>query len=386
MKDIQNLLNQISIINKKNEEIIEASGGRFNMFGVLGVDHYENTHSAIICEFLNPKGSHGLKDQFLKAFVEHYIKEHENSIDFFCRFETRTAKAQTEFPTQDGRIDILIEDNNGHAIIIENKIYAIDQWEQLSRYNKFALANYKSGNYIILYLTLDGVEASEQSGKDVDYFKISHSDFIIKWLEKCVSISSRFPLVRETIIQYINHLRKLTNQDMSTNSKNEIIELLAKSPENIEAAFLITNSINHLKQLLINDLKMIVEEIAREENLDFSFKGNWNESWQGFNFTRKEWKYIKIGFEFQSKNFGALEYGITWKSNDKPNEIRELIRQTFGGKRSEGWPFYTSLESPYYDWGYSSAPWIGLTNGETKKIIKSKITFISERVKNFGIQ
>jgi hypothetical protein len=385
MNDIQNILNQISIINKKNAEIMEASGGRFNMFGVLGVDHYENTHSAIICEFLNPKGSHGLKDQFLKAFIEQYVNQNIDSTDFFRLFITKEAKAVTEYPTQVGRIDILIEDNNGRAIIIENKIYAIDQWEQLSRYNKFALAKYKTGNYIILYLTLNGVEASEQSSKDVDYFKISHSDFIIKWLEKCVSISSRFPLVRETIIQYINHLKKLTNQDMSTNFKNEIIELLSKSPENIEAAFLVVNSINHVKQLLINDLKRIVEEIASEEHLDFTFKGNWNESWQGFNFTRKEWKYIKIGFEFQSKSFGALEYGINWKSNEKPNEIRELISKIFGGKRNEGWPFYTAIESPYYDWVYSSAPWIGLLNGETKKLIKSKITFITERVKDIGI-
>jgi hypothetical protein len=385
MKDIQNLLNQISIITKKNAEIMESSGGRFNMFGVLGVDHYENTHSSIICEFLNPKGSHGLKDQFLKAFIEQYVNQYKDSKDFFRRFKTEEAKAKTEFPTQDGRIDVLIEDNNGLAIIIENKIYAVDQWKQLKRYNDFALHKYKSGNYLIFYLTLSGTEASKDSGEGVDYIQISHSEFIIEWLEKCVSISSRFPLVRETIIQYINHLKKLTNQDMSANSKNEIVELLSKSPENIEMAFLIANSINHLKQELITELQKTIEEIANEEHLDFMFKCNWNESWQGFNFSRREWKYIKIGFEFQNKGFGALEYGLSWKSSEKPDEIRELIRKTFGGKRSEGWPFYTAIESPYYDWGYSSAPWIGLINGETKKMIKSKISFITERVKDIDL-
>ena len=46
--DIVNLLNQVTIINKKNTEILDATGGRFNMFRICGVNHYENTHSAII--------------------------------------------------------------------------------------------------------------------------------------------------------------------------------------------------------------------------------------------------------------------------------------------------------------------------------------------------
>jgi len=58
---LQNLLTQISLINQKYSELLDATGGRFNMFGILGVNHYENTHSAIICELLNPQGSHGLK-------------------------------------------------------------------------------------------------------------------------------------------------------------------------------------------------------------------------------------------------------------------------------------------------------------------------------------
>lgn len=56
MDRINNLLNQVSIIGKKNAEILDATGGRFNMFRICGVNHYENTHSAILTEFLNPKG------------------------------------------------------------------------------------------------------------------------------------------------------------------------------------------------------------------------------------------------------------------------------------------------------------------------------------------
>jgi hypothetical protein len=69
MDNIRNLLNQIAIISKKNAEILDVFGGRFNMFKVCGVNHYENTHSAILAEFLNPNGTHGLKSKLLKCFV-----------------------------------------------------------------------------------------------------------------------------------------------------------------------------------------------------------------------------------------------------------------------------------------------------------------------------
>ena len=57
MEKIINLLNQVGTINNKNNEILEATGSRFNMFQICGVNHYENTHSAIIAEFLNPSTS-----------------------------------------------------------------------------------------------------------------------------------------------------------------------------------------------------------------------------------------------------------------------------------------------------------------------------------------
>ena len=42
-------------------------GTRFNIFHILGVSHYENTHSTILAELLNPEGTHGLHNSFLKA-------------------------------------------------------------------------------------------------------------------------------------------------------------------------------------------------------------------------------------------------------------------------------------------------------------------------------
>lgn len=143
MDKVKALLNQIAIISKKNAEILDATGGHFNIFRVCGVNHYENTHSAILSEFLNPKGTHGLRSQLLDCFIEILgdglvVKG----------FDSKHARVYTEYLTPEGRMDILIEDQlNQKAIIIENKIYANDQWKQLLRYNSYAEIKYQKGNY-----------------------------------------------------------------------------------------------------------------------------------------------------------------------------------------------------------------------------------------------
>ena len=72
MEKLKELLNDVNAILQeekiKKEESLRR-GERFNMFQVCGVDHYEVMHSAIIASFLDPKGNHGQKDKFLKAFI-----------------------------------------------------------------------------------------------------------------------------------------------------------------------------------------------------------------------------------------------------------------------------------------------------------------------------
>ena len=118
MKEIENLLQQVTTITQKNKELLNATGGLFNMFRICGVNHYENTHSAIIAELLNPQGTHSLKSELLEAFLNLIGK------DFIPdTFNPYNATVYTEYTTDKGRIDILIEDANQNAIIIENKIY-----------------------------------------------------------------------------------------------------------------------------------------------------------------------------------------------------------------------------------------------------------------------
>jgi len=224
MENIQRLLNSVNAIFREEKVKKEESlrrGERFNMFQVCGVDHYEVMHSAIIASFLNPKGNHGQMDIFLKAFM--------TIVDDKTGIETSSSSVSTEYVTNEGRIDILIEDKNGKGVIIENKIYAADQWKQLKRYDKFSKDKYGEGNYTIYYLTLDKHAASGESGKGINYTCISYKEHILNWIEECIKVSATTPLIRETLIQYSNHIKQLTNQDMGTINKEKLVEILKKN-------------------------------------------------------------------------------------------------------------------------------------------------------------
>ena len=341
MDRINNLLNQVSIIEKKNTEILDATGGQFNMFRICGVNHYENTHSAILAEFLNPKGTHGLKSKLLECFIK-TLGENFTINGFNCE----NARIYTEYSTSEGRIDILIEDEKRKkAIIIENKIYANDQLNQLERYDSYAEGKYQKGNYQILYLTLDGKEATKQSGEGVSYLTISYEENIINWLEKCVAIASRFPIVRETIIQYINHLKELTHQDMNNKNKEEITEVLSKI-ENLKAAKIIyQNYLATFDSIIKKHFNPKMEEFAKQEGLEYIYE-NSEELYVRFYLTNPLWQekcWIGFTFEKYKYYYGLYNNPNKYKISDENiKKIHEQLNKLgiYSLLESEWWPLY----------------------------------------------
>ncbi|MBR4513102.1 MAG: PD-(D/E)XK nuclease family protein [Bacteroidales bacterium] len=276
MENIKKLLQEVNVILQKEKVRKEESrkrGERFNMFEMLGVAHYEVTHSKIIAGFLNPQGSHGQGDLFLRLFLQTI----ENKDEIYA--DASNAKVYTEYGKGvDGRLDIFIEIGS-HSIIIENKVYAGDQPEQLKRYNDFAKEKYGEGSYMIYYLTLYGHEASEDSvidpktGECVNYNCISYSKDINNWLQLCIQESATMPLVRETLVQYLNHIKQLTNQDMDRLSDQEWKYLLSNK-DNFKMAMQTVDYITHNINSVRNYIQApIIESWKNElENMNFEIE------------------------------------------------------------------------------------------------------------------
>ena len=363
MENIRKTLSEIEVIRVRNEAILDATGGRFNMFRVVGVNHYENTHSGIIAEFLNPNGSHGLKDKFLREFINQTIPK-----DF--SFDCNKALVNTELTLNDlGRADIVIEQRDKQkAIIIENKIYAGDQSEQLKRYDKYAYGKYGKGNYLILYLTLDGVNASDDSGSGVDYTNISYASDMVKWLEECTKISLHFPMVRETINQYINHLKQLTNQDMDAKSQKEIVDILSKKENIPNVAKILENQEAWKQEIIIKYLKPSLEKLANDRNLKFdgSDLDKLSEKNKYFSFYREEWGRFRIYFASETTGYTNFFVGISHSEGDATKNVQKQFN-CFKHESNAWWPYgHIYLDNRFWN----NDTFVDISKGDDSELIK----------------
>lgn len=238
---MENLLKQVFEIFKKHNKLAEQSGNNYNVFNVINVTTSEvRLHSKFISELLNPKGSHGQGDIFLKLFTEKF------KIDM----NTKSAKVEIEkhigkkTDLEGGILDIYVFDNKGKTITIENKIYAPDQENQILRYYNFNKNN-------VFYLTLFGDEPSKSSYGNLetekDFKLLSYRTDIIEWLIECRKEAVEFPLLREGISHYINLIKTLTGQSNNHIMNTEIRDYIASSSEKLKQASLIEQNMSDAK-------------------------------------------------------------------------------------------------------------------------------------------
>jgi hypothetical protein len=190
----------------------------FNVFEVLKIQRKEViTHTPVLAHLLNPLQNHSQGLLFYNSFIDYFLQDLK---DTFKIINAKNLFVKDEYGFHNGQIDIFIhhrDSKNPFCIIIENKIDAGDQSEQLVRYYNYAIKDLKlkDNQIIIFYLTLYQQLPSEFSIsleernrlfelKTLRY--ISYQYDIISWLNQ---IKPRIKANKVSIIieQYINLLK-----------------------------------------------------------------------------------------------------------------------------------------------------------------------------------
>ena len=332
-----NLSNVISIIKKWDDEL-DKDGSRFNIFSILNVSSNEvRLHSNFIAELLNHKGTHSFRNEFCKLFISQLLPFEKNNIVANFNFENYNVEVEkstgliNQNYTSGGRIDILITDNQKRRIIIENKIFASDQQNQLLRYYNFD----KEG--ILLYLTLNGNEPNEWSTNNEiqnnkDFHCISYKTFISKWLEKCIVLSKDKPKVSETISQYLHVIKNYTNQNIQNKMTNEIVNLIANNKEFYNSIDEITNSYHIFRQSVnekfwreIRNKKPNQTILTTEKGIEVKF--DIEEDGDGFYF----------GFYLEQN--GVRIKGTSESATDLANTFKEISATFITNDNYIGWTY-----------------------------------------------
>jgi conserved domain protein len=223
---IKELLSKLSDMHNAEQDRLqkeEKEGENFNVFSALNMCSDEmRLHSRLLATLFNPKANHGLGNEFLRQFLVTAIKVDDNYITH-CNESIAERYVGEVTETTGGRIDIILEDGK-HGIIIENKIYASDQPNQLLRYHNYGVKQFGENNFKLVYLTLYGSEPSSDSlgGGHFEFIKLSYAQDILGLLEGMVTAFPQKPIHR-TIKDYITIIKQLTYQDMDTKYSQSII-------------------------------------------------------------------------------------------------------------------------------------------------------------------
>ena len=338
---IINILNQVRIVSQKIKEQRKEKferGENYNIFNDLGFMSDEvHLHSMFLANLLNPKGSHGQRGKFLEAFLKMLQKTFPAISVDSLELDTVITSVEVEkyigrqTDSEGGRIDIYLTDGK-HSIIIENKIYAVDQRHQMLRYWNYGMSQKGDDmekSFVLIYLTLDGCSPSKDSlGEDLkenDIVCLSYKSYIRGWLDRCVELASRTPLVRETINQYISTIDILTNNVMEDNK--DLLDILCKE-ENLDAVFDIIDSKENLINHIINDEFIPkLKDLAEDKGLEIcgNYKRNWIAESSGAHFQRTGWKYFDLAFQFDHKGLDGLIFGFVCKGYGKRSDIPASI-------------------------------------------------------------
>ena len=345
MDKIKKLLQQVSIIQRKYDEIAKITGENFNIFSIMRAESDEvRTHSRIIAEFLNPKGMHNQGSVFIKLFFDE-IQSLQDIKDNFD-YENATVLVEEHVGTIDkdysegGFIDIVIKDSE-HQVVIENKIYAGDQKGQLLRYKN----NYPDCK--LIYLTLNEKEPSEFSykiGNEKDLkleeiILISYLYNIKNWIEKCLEKTHSLPIIRETLVQYLHLIKKLTNQTTNNNMKAEIKELIKGNYDEID------NLVKHYyeyKNDFIVKLDNIHSSVNREtikdttENLKWQFGGPNRFTSESEQLLKYEVKFENSSLFFEIEiNFAERQYSsYIWIDGFNKIVLEKILEEKGISKRT----------------------------------------------------
>lgn len=386
-REFQNLFGQVNSLISKYKKVNELTGEHFNVFKILKLESSEvRMHSAFIAELLNPKGSHGQKDVFLKLFIKSFCFKGAEIDTGSCTVEIeKHAGLINEDRTEGGRMDIFISDKYKNHIIIENKIYAGDQHNQLVRYHQH------SEQADILYLTLNGNKPSENSyGKleDEKHFRcISYKNHIIDWLDYCRKEMAILPIIRESITQYINLIKYLTNQTLNHTMQDELSEIIKN---NLEAAISIHANMDRALDKVSIEFGKDLEQEFEKRNLNCYYRINFKERYSGIWISKPEWKYVNIGFQFQSYDKDMI-YGFSCKKDPKanpiPDELQKLLKALpyNNKKNNDWWPWFNDVDQSFKNW-HDFNTWKKVIDGRMKNMIVEKTEFLLKLADGIELQ
>lgn len=341
------LLKDAALLYERHEA---GRGTPFNVFTVLrsGSDEV-NLHSRFLTALLD----HRKAPDAPRANLEDFLENIAGCGDFGLTGVTVERERDN--------IDILVTNTARQAVVIENKIWAGDQPEQLQRYHgSLRERGFEDRNIHLLYLTPHGHDPSEDSKGSLDAARIaciSYVDTLPPWLERCQERAYAEPGLRESIEQYLSLVRKLTGTDWTEAYMTELKKLCIEgnNPRLIHdlAEALIKAKIDLLHRLWMGIEETVKKKIPSLHHRSFDHlhriegyvRGWRNYWWFGLGYPLKD-SSASLGLVTHEHH---LHYGIRCdKDQTGYDEIKAMFHDSsrkIKGQYNDKWAWYREADS-----------------------------------------
>ena len=201
----------------------------FNLFTtLLDASDEVRLHSRFIAELLDPNGTHGQGALFLRSFLYRFVGA-------ALKIEPQKCRVFPEYvPSEGDRIDIYVTDGS-RQLVVENKIRADDQENQIERYvDAIAADENKSGckDIAVVYLSLYGEDPSDFSlggyeivGSGADrvlrkkttdgvgntclFRAVSYHDHVRPWMQSALAEVSNITNLKVALDGYLDVIERL---------------------------------------------------------------------------------------------------------------------------------------------------------------------------------
>lgn len=194
---------------------IERSVASFNLFRVLRCADYEIRHSNVLAWLLDPTETHGAGDSFLRSFLE--------EAGLTVQTPIRLARVRREWRN----IDILVELHTSREIFVicvENKIYAKQGKNQLTRYREDVEKLHEGAKHVFIFLTL-----RKEKPRDSQFVSVSY-DQVASMLRSVLKLS----LSMEPSILITNYLDVIEAKLEEGHRESRIERLCKAHPQAVD--------------------------------------------------------------------------------------------------------------------------------------------------------
>ena len=238
----------------------QLTSARHNIFEVLGVADKENHHSRFIAYLFNPRGVHDQGDLFLRPLLQ-WLESRSGVLPaaragmaahLGAAAGLGKAMVSTElYAEKHGRLDLVIELSGGTSIAIENKVYAVEQDKQLSRYWDWLRSRpgRSAEQAVLIFLSPDG-RSGTTARPDDTIVLMSYADLALvleRGLAECPPTA--LSLI-QSVRQYTQLCQNLAAGTTAMTQPNADIQNLLDDPLQLEAAFTLAAQLEEKKKAI----------------------------------------------------------------------------------------------------------------------------------------